>query len=512
MKKKQVSIILLLIFIQILLVIYGTNQKINFHVDEYLTFMLANNEAGMTLPIEKMHTYSGDELFLNSLAVNEDHRFDFSIVWNNQINDTHPPFYYVLIHTVCSLFAGQFSKWFGLIVNLVFFILSAILVYKVSYKIFGNFIQSAATLALWGFTVGTINTAIFIRMYMMLSFWILALIYWHLKIYTDKKINIKSYLLLFLITVAGTLTHYYFLVFLFFTALFYGIYMLCCRRTRDVILYVITFVISAVIAIAMFPAMIKHIFYGARGEQAFDAFSASSGYIGSLIEYLKVVTNEVAGNIWIFGMLVLIALIILIMGSIKQGKDLLRKIVASPLFAFVLIGIGYYCIIAKIAPYISNRYISPIYSLIVIVEIAIIFKLKNMLICNKYVQYIIPVVSCAIIVGATWLYGLQNTYQWTKNILEMASENSDKDVLYVYDAQTWKIPPSREELIRYNSFTFVTPENLESYIQGKDLSNMVLYTITTLDQESILNQLKIANPGIEEEMLYQSFYATAYML
>ena len=94
----------------------------------------------------------------------------------------------------------------------------------------------------------------------------------------------------------------------------------------------------------------------------------------------------------------------------------------------------------------------------------------------------------------------------------MASENADKDVLYVYDAQAWKIPPSREELIRYNSFTFVTPENLESYIQGKDLSNMVLYTITTLDQESILNQLKIANPDIEEEMLYQSFYATAYML
>lgn len=498
--------------LEVLIIIYGITQKINFHVDEYLTYMLANNEGGITLSIDEMKTYNGDELFINSLTANDEHRFDFDIVWNNQSNDTHPPLYYVLINVVCSIFPGQFSKWFGMIVNLVFFILSAILIYKVSYKIFGDFIQSAATLALWGLTVGTINTAIFIRMYMMLSFWILALIYWHLKIYTDKKINIKSYLLLFLITVAGTLTHYYFLVFLFFTALFYGIYMLCCRRIRDVILYVITFVISAVIAIAIFPAMIKHIFYGARGEQAFDAFSASSGYVGSLTEYLKVVTNEVAGNIWIFGILVLIALIILIMGFIKQGKGLLRKIVTSPLFAFVLIGIGYYCIIAKIAPYISNRYISPIYSLIIIVEIAIIFKLKNMLISSKHVQYIVPTVSCIIIIAATWGYGLQNTYQETKDILETASENSDKDVLYVYDAQAWKIPPSREELIRYNSFTFVTPENLESYIQGKDLSNMVLYTITTLDQESILNQLKIANSDIEEEMLYQSFYATAYML
>ena len=498
--------------LEVLIIIYGMTQKINFHVDEYLTYMLANNEGGITLSIDEMKTYNGDELFVNSLTANSEHRFDFDIVWNNQTNDTHPPLYYVLINVVCSIFPGQFSKWFGLIVNLVFFILSAILVYKVSYKIFGNFVQSAATLALWGFTVGTVNTAIFIRMYMMLSFWILALIYWHLKIYTDKKINIKSYLLLFLITVAGTLTHYYFLVFLFFTALFYGIYMLCSRRIRDVILYIITFAISAVIAIAIFPAMINHIFYGARGEQAFDAFSASSGYVGSLIEYLKVVTNEVAGNIWIFGILVLIALINLIMEFIKQGKDLLRKIVTSPLFAFILIGTGYYCIIAKIAPYISNRYISPIYSLIIIVEIAIIFKLKIMLICNKYIQYIVPVVSYAIIIGATWTYGLQNTYQETKDILAMASENSDKDVLYVYDAQAWKIPPSREELIRYNSFTFVTPENLESYIQGKDLSNMVLYTITTLDQESILNQLKIANPDIEEEMLYQSFYATAYML
>ena len=319
MCQRKKILILTIIMLEVLIIIYGMTQKINFHVDEYLTYMLANNEGGITLSIDEMKTYNGDELFVNSLTANSEHRFDFDIVWNNQTNDTHPPLYYVLINVVCSIFPGQFSKWFGLIVNLVFFILSAILVYKVSYKIFGNFVQSAATLALWGFTVGTVNTAIFIRMYMMLSFWILALIYWHLKIYTDKKINIKSYLLLFLITVAGTLTHYYFLVFLFFTALFYGIYMLCSRRIRDVILYIITFAISAVIAIAIFPAMINHIFYGARGEQAFDAFSASSGYVGSLIEYLKVVTNEVAGNIWIFGILVLIALINLIaISGLKQ--------------------------------------------------------------------------------------------------------------------------------------------------------------------------------------------------
>ena len=510
--KAKSIVIIMIILLQMIIIICSMGKKVNFHVDEYWTYTLSNSDTGQ-FDIEEGVTYSGDDIFLDSLAVNTDHRFDYSLVWENQKNDVHPPLYYVFMHTICSFFPGIFTRWFGLAVNLLFFVLSAILMYKLSYKLLGNFVQTSVALILWGCVVGTVNTAIYIRMYMMVSFWILGIAWLHSKVYEQKSLNWKFFLSLFCLSVGGALTHYYFLIFLFFTALFYGIFMLCRKRFKDVGLYILTYLISAICSLMIFPAMIDQIFCGYRGEEAFTAFTNIKGYFSQLAEYLKIVTNEISGNIWIFYVLVIFAIMVIVSHIKNENiKTVIDKLFKSPLFAFVLIGVCYYCVIAKIAPYITNRYISPIYSLITIVITAIIFKTKDLLISDKIVQYLFVGAFSLLIICATWTYGLQNIYSESQVAIDSAISKSNKNVLYVYDGLTWKLPCNRKELINYNSFTFITSDKLTAYLEGKNLNDMVFYITDDLDKENIINQIKKIDEDANVTFLYQSFYATAYML
>ena len=71
------------------------------------------------------------DAFMDYFTVQRGHEFDYATVWKNQSEDVHPPLYYVFVHTISSFFPGSFSKWFGLAVNILFYILSGIPGYNV---------------------------------------------------------------------------------------------------------------------------------------------------------------------------------------------------------------------------------------------------------------------------------------------------------------------------------------------------------------------------------------------
>lgn len=61
-------------------------------------------------------------------------------------------------------------------------------------------------------------------------------------------------------SITGALTHYYFIVYLFFLCIAFGIYLLLCKRYRDVIVFILSMAGSGSIAVMIFPNMIKHMF------------------------------------------------------------------------------------------------------------------------------------------------------------------------------------------------------------------------------------------------------------
>lgn len=81
-------------------------KKSNYMVDELLTYNLANSETAF-VPEDGI-TYSPASVpFMESLTSNG--KLDFSHVWKLQTNDSSPPFYYAVVHVVCTLFPNTFS-------------------------------------------------------------------------------------------------------------------------------------------------------------------------------------------------------------------------------------------------------------------------------------------------------------------------------------------------------------------------------------------------------------------
>ena len=112
--------ILFVVFISLL--VFGISSffvslKQNFHFDELGSYALANNQ--FQVMIDDYKVYSGDEVLKDYLTVHEGHQFDFANLVDNQIHDTHPPLWYCMLHIICSIFVGSFSKWYGLIINCI---------------------------------------------------------------------------------------------------------------------------------------------------------------------------------------------------------------------------------------------------------------------------------------------------------------------------------------------------------------------------------------------------------
>lgn len=61
----------------------------------------------------------------------KDNRFNYVSVYYNQLQDVHPPLFYMLVHTVSSIFNNTFSKYIIFAVSLPFFIGTCILIWKI---------------------------------------------------------------------------------------------------------------------------------------------------------------------------------------------------------------------------------------------------------------------------------------------------------------------------------------------------------------------------------------------
>lgn len=123
----------ILVFLAMLVCFCGwwAVRKEGFFADELYSYGLSNSDYAPFLSwyyngeraysgTSAEHIYSRED-FMSYVAVQEGQRFDYASVYYNQTQDVHPPVFYFLLHTVCSLFPGSFTKWTGLGLNFALF-------------------------------------------------------------------------------------------------------------------------------------------------------------------------------------------------------------------------------------------------------------------------------------------------------------------------------------------------------------------------------------------------------
>ncbi len=134
------------------------------------------------------------ETFTEYVTVNRLDDFNYLSVYFNVKDDNHPPLHFMLLHTVSSLFKEKLSPVMGCAINLCFVLGIMILLMRIGricMTLMGcgewGRLAGLAAAAVYGVSAGALSTTLLIRMYAMVTFFCTWLLYLHLeKLYHER--------------------------------------------------------------------------------------------------------------------------------------------------------------------------------------------------------------------------------------------------------------------------------------------------------------------------------------
>lgn len=484
-KEKIFSLSLYCLFVMFMIFVIG--NKRNLHVDEAFSYGLANHD-GMAVNIEEGYTYQpADGIWLDYMTVNRGERFCYRNVWENQASDVHPPLYYVLLHTICSLFPGHFSMWFAGLINIVFACGTLFFLRKLALLFSDNEkLQRLLSIAFIS-SAGVLSAVGFLRMYIVAMFWVTALTYILLKRFEGN--GWRFYVALFFCMVCGALTHYYCVLYAVSVSVAYGSLLLCRKAWKETGLFCLTQGLSGIVAICCFPAMLQHVFSGYRGKEAFGNLeqSLSEQGLGRITVYLEKLDEHLFGSIAAY--FVAGAIIWLLVFGVQKFQEHLtddKRVVTDRYFCVIVAEVLYFLVVAFSSAFLSDRYMTPVYAVLFLATIITVNGLR----CEEWA----------------------NLHRSSEPLLRAAAEHSEDDCLFIYD-RNWHILPAYFEVSNYRSVTFLREEHLERLDSMELSSRDELIVVTDGENPEAVKQIMDRCPLLDSyEYLGQYESTTTYYL
>ena len=506
----------ILLVLQVIAALCFCMKKTGFHYDEYYSYYSSNVTMGL-VPTDR-EWKPGSEIY-NEFAVLPGEQFDFGTVVRMQTYDVHPPFYYLLLHGVCSLTPGIFSKWSGLALNLFFFIGSWMLLALLAWRMAGagreegeqeeaadrRFRQLAVLgiILLFGFNPAVYSGIMLVRMYMLLGFWVLAATWLHVRSLQERKRGWRFFVPLAAVVYLGFLTHYYFAVYLFFLAAAMEFYLLFEKaehktwgqKWKNCILYAAVVIGSLVAAVLSYPACLGHIFRGYRGTEAMGAFFDPGNTWGRLNFFVGLLNEYAFGGLLFVLILVLAVLAITawalqrLKRSALQSESGIRgqkpSEISKPsadaakeqaigfweryriLWIPAAASLGYFAVVTKTALLTAeeaNRYQIPIYGMLLLLAVILFLMLVRKAggkKCFARKGICGAVLAFLIFLTCGQIHGLLDgkvlfLYEEDAENIAFARQNADEPIIYFYNpALMWMIWDDSLELMQYDQIYFV---------------------------------------------------------
>jgi len=512
-----------LLMVQLIAVFWFGTQKQGFHYDEYYSYYSSNVTYAL-VPTD-MEWKDTSEIRSEFMAL-EGEGLGLGMVRLMQSLDVHPPLYYYLLRLVCWLSPGIFSKWQGLFINIVFFVLSWLTLAAITKEISdGDTKKILAVCALFGFSPAIFSGVMFIRMYMLLTFVCLLILYVHIRAIMSGKRMVKGfYLPVCFLSFVGFYIHYYFAVFLFFLAAAVTLYLFFHKESRkESFLYAGSVFVGLAVSVLVYPACLSHIFRGYRGTEAQDAF-LDLGNIGERFSFFFDLTNE-----YVFGNMLIVLLLCLILLALTVHVMKKRFIISNPkrlsLELLLIVSVGYFFVVAKTALLNAEeaiRYEMPVYGLLMIL---VVFGLGECLefFANEKNKRILSVLFagmiCLTIVSEIVSLAKGKVcflYPQDRENIAWAAEHRDEAVVYIYNpVNKWMIWDEAGELMQYEQIYFVSSENETVNADGRLSKEDVVYVYVMRgkDEENALQKLETEHGGFEKkELVRKLLYCDLYKL
>lgn len=514
--KKGVLIGVLLLLNILVMVSFGA-RKNGYNVDELYTYGLSNSYFDPFIDV-KENTQLSNEYIQNYFTVQNDEKFAYDSVYDNQSKDVHPPLYYFLFHTVSSLLPNIFSKWIGISINIVCFILAWIILYKLSKIILKDNYLSLVPPVLWGLSSGAISSVVFIRMYVLMTVFVLLTTYLHARTIEKQIFKNKDLIFILVTTFLGIMTHYYFVIFAFFLSACYFFYLLIQKKLKYLFSYVTIMFLSLFLSVLFYPSILTHIFSGYRGTEAVSSFATSTNTVSTLLSnffaYYDILNQSIFSNtlsylLVIIGILLGVILVKNILTTPKKNrwhtnenadiaKEKVDKSVFMLLMFFVISSLMYVFIIAQVAPYKADRYVSPIFPLIILIFVFLTKKSLFYFTNSVKIQLIGFTLFAGISVWSTYANHTVN-YLYENRQMSYLVEKTDiqreEAILFYNKARVSgaQITNSAQYLYYHeHSYIFDTEDGIEQLIKlNLDEDKKLIYFGYTVDTDAFIREILV---------------------
>lgn len=424
--KRLRKVFFVVLLLQLVNVFIWAGTKEGYYIDELWSYGLANSYYEPFLNEIEGHDNNWHEpaYYQSYLVVDEGEAFRYLSVYDNQVNDVHPPLFYILLHTICSAFPGVFSKWFGIGLNILFYVAAMWVLWKIGQQMFGEeSISSMLPVLVYGFSLGVLNTVLYVRMYMMLVFFALLFVYLSL-LWLKKQKGYALLIGLFVTTAAGFLTQYFFVIFIFFVAAALVLWQMIFRKIKEALQYSIAVGVGLAVAVGIFPASIMHVFHGDKGNEVLSqAKGALVQFAGKLMDYVRVVSSEVLGMRqlwWIVLAGLVIGLLITMIGLLRAWKEKDELSDCVPFGILVGAVAGYFVVVVKIAPEVTSRYQCLSYPFFILILCYLVVKASDYL-RIKWLSWSVAAL-CILSFGIQYPEGMSYLYADTQRQLEAFAE------------------------------------------------------------------------------------------
>ena len=472
--------ILLLILILLLVVnaVFWGSQKEGFHVDEMFSYEQVGNteypKPEYDRPNEPcMNTWHSRDYYEDYLVIDSQEAFDISAFYQSASkNGAHPPLYLTVLGMFISVVSqNRFTKWSGIGLNIIFYIFTLIVIYDLAKRIFRKEKLAFFAVFLSGISVGIVSTIVFVRVYMILTFFTISFVGVHARMLERKQrmissiaVRISLYVNVAIIFIAGSLSQYYFLVFAFLFCLAYWFFLLVSRETRMLLEYTLVMVGSLCIYIYLWPTVVRDLLSGDRGIEAFRNFKgAESRYATEAIHYLQEVDLQITAGF--FSAFLISVLIIITAITIRKkvksiqfdGADGVcveysfahkkvnmneteQKLIPLKWIIILLILFSVICyvlLIAKVAPtlmgepYKTTRYIVCVYPLAVILQMFFVTEVFLRWFKGKVYGKIVWPVLIMMVLAGYFVSGVKYLYPETLEQQKFLSSYSTNRAIYI---------------------------------------------------------------------------------
>ena len=497
-------------------------RKSGMFIDEIYTYGLSNSHYAPFLSDIKDgemvgKTFTRQELF-DYVAVTDGERFDAGSVYYNQVHDVHPPLHYWLMNAVCSLFPNSFTKWTGLALNYVLYMLTMFVLYKTARRLGYSAVSGTAAAVLYGLSVIGLSTFVMIRMYMLLTFLTVVLMY--LIACQMRQFRPKYCVLTGLVLLAGLITQYYFVFYAFFLCAAYVIYALVKKEYKALAWFIPCALAGALSLLLVFPACMDHLFADniVSGGNAMENLRSFAQYPVRLRTFTGFVTHGLKAAI-IIALLAVIALIVCFKKFKAAAKD--RKL---DLRALVLIvpAIIVFVIVALISPVDEPRYIYNLIPAFVLGACFLLYLLEETLGGFEREALIKTAVLLGVMALALWqarcappdyLYPEYAEYD------AIVAEHSDDKCVYFSDNKFEAITQDLLQLMAFDDFYVSDDTDLTGaldYVDGADefvaYVDISVFWSSGYDPDKIISALAGSSDYDKAELLYQNGLSATYLI